>query len=368
VTGPAGPADRRSGLDAIRAAAIVLVLAHHFRHLDGCPRWFEWFALRGYAGVDLFFVLSGWLIGGQVFRELARTDSLDLKRFWTRRWLRTLPSYAVILLVLSAVGRLSLRDLAAMVPFLQNYLAPSAWLASWSLCIEEQFYLALPLVILGLLRLRTISRPLALGAVAGLVLISPFLRLLAFPTLATMSYDDFLGRFYVPTHLRLDGLALCFVCAASATWRRPIWTFLERRATVAALLGTTLIIGTLWNPFLAGFTTDPRERLAFFPAVPGFFVIAIGVAFMLPSASLPRAPTRVSRLLAGIADHAYALYLTHELARDAVVAALGRFALPFAVILACVVAGTVCFALILRRFIESPALRYRDRPRAVVAT
>jgi peptidoglycan/LPS O-acetylase OafA/YrhL len=73
------------------------VVLHHAR-IFGAPMWFRWIFMRGFFGVDFFFVLSGWLIGGQLFRSM-RAGELDLIRFWIRRWLRTLPTYYVMLAV-----------------------------------------------------------------------------------------------------------------------------------------------------------------------------------------------------------------------------------------------------------------------------
>jgi peptidoglycan/LPS O-acetylase OafA/YrhL len=139
--------ERAPGLDLLRVCAIGLVLLHHFRHLPGAPEGLRWFALRADVGVDLFFVLSGWLVGGQLWRERARTGGGRMWRFWRRRWWRTVPAYLAVLALLAVLGRVRGADVPAMLLFLQNHLAPHAWLTSWSLCIEEQFYLALPLVV-----------------------------------------------------------------------------------------------------------------------------------------------------------------------------------------------------------------------------
>jgi peptidoglycan/LPS O-acetylase OafA/YrhL len=349
---------RSPGLDAIRIMAITLVALHHFRHLPGCPSSLGWFALRGYVGVDLFFVLSGWLIGGQLWRELQRDGRLELGRFWKRRWLRTLPSYAAMVLLLVACGRVAPVDVPVLVPFLQNYLHPHAWLTSWSLCVEEHFYLLLPLVAPLLLRARRLSRPFAIGAMASVILFSPVLRLLAFPRLAHGTYDDFLDGFYVPTHLRLDGLALGVLLAWLATFRHPLWGFLERHARPCAAIGG-LLVASHWLPVLTGGTEDVRERLAFYPAVLDFLTVGVGVALILPLANRWRTAPLVATGLAVVADHAYAVYLTHELARDAVQGLL-RSA-PFPLALAATVAAAAVFAMLLRRFVEVPALRWRER-------
>lgn len=139
--------NRSFGLDILRAAAIVGVLLDHEITLTGIPLVGD----LGY-GVDLFFVLSGFLIGRIYFRD-SRKPSFTLRRFWMSRWWRTLPPYAAALLLYTIV-RHTTASLATPPPplpwyygvFLQNYLGVTGFGPSWSLCVEEHFYLALPLV------------------------------------------------------------------------------------------------------------------------------------------------------------------------------------------------------------------------------
>lgn len=357
ATSLAPAAGRKPGLDVVRSAAILLVMAHHFRHAPGVPPAFEWAALRGFAGVDLFFVLSGWLIGGQLMREVSRTGTVELGRFWARRWFRTLPAYLAVLAAMVAWGRVPVRQLPAFLTFAQNYLAPGTWLVTWSLCIEEHFYLLLPLTLLAVARLPRGARPWAVLAALAL---SPALRALAYPRMAQGTYAGFLEDFYGPTHLRLDGL-LVGVLAAGLRERLPAaWGRLEARAHLLALVGVAVFVGATWLPWLSGWTASGTDRMAFFPAVPGFTVAALGAALLLPLAARD-----VPRLHLGwapfvwISEHAYALYLTHEQA-----AGLADRLLPgrgFWVHLAASTALSLAVAAALRALVEQPGLHLRDR-------
>lgn len=348
---------RRPGLDVIRAAAILLVMLHHFRHLPGCPEWLRWVAVRSFVGVDLFFVLSGWLIGGQLFRELRATGGIDVVRFWAKRWLRTLPSYYVVLATLVVAGSIAASDVAAMATFTQNYVNPQGWLVSWSLCIEEQFYLVLPVLVLAVRRARP---PFAAAALVTACLVSPALRWTAHHSMAEGSYGDFIKGFYGVTHLRLEGLAIGVSIAGFRVFRPNVWARLADRAIALAVFGTAAIVAGTWNPWWTGFGSDGVDRMAFFPAVPGFVVVSVGVALLLPLAETAR--VRSVALGAGtlfVAEHAYALYLTH----DQILRFTGGVSQRYGFWPALVVTFVLAFAVAvgLRRLVERPVLVVRDR-------
>lgn len=151
----------RADVHAIRALAVVLVVAYHL-HL-GLPT-------GGFVGVDAFFVVSGFLITGHLVRELRRDGRVDLPAFWARRARRLVPSALVVIVAAGAVGlavipredwpRLG-AELAASVAYVENWFLAGAsvdYLAAgasatpfqhfWSLGVEEQFYLVWPLLLL----------------------------------------------------------------------------------------------------------------------------------------------------------------------------------------------------------------------------
>jgi peptidoglycan/LPS O-acetylase OafA/YrhL len=138
---------RNFGLDLLRAGAIAGVFIAHEVTLSGIP------ALGAFlgSGVELFFVLSGFLIGRIYFRSSIQPE-FSPWFFWRSRWLRTIPPY------FAALGLYYLADRALLQPpqpalpwyyclFLQNYLGMTGFGPSWSLCVEEHFYLLLPLLV-----------------------------------------------------------------------------------------------------------------------------------------------------------------------------------------------------------------------------
>ncbi len=144
--------ERQPGLDLLRALAIIVVVIYHAAlfgfKLPGRVDRFGWI------GVDLFFVLSGYLIDGQLLALLARGRPIDLRRFFARRVFRIIPAYFVILAVYAFLP--SWREYPEMSPpwkfvfSVQNIGLHSgtAFSHAWSLAVEDQFYLLLPLILI----------------------------------------------------------------------------------------------------------------------------------------------------------------------------------------------------------------------------
>jgi peptidoglycan/LPS O-acetylase OafA/YrhL len=153
---PHTQASRVYGLDVFRAYAILFVLIGHCCDHSKISSEIKVFGRLGILGVELFFVLSGFLIGSIIMRLIdeKRFHSLgDISAFWKRRWLRTLPLYFVALLAFLRFdyhGRHELLEYPAYFFFMQNiaYKIPEFFELSWSLAIEEHFYLWFPIAFL----------------------------------------------------------------------------------------------------------------------------------------------------------------------------------------------------------------------------
>ena len=204
-----GVMGRWPALDGVRGLAILLVMLEH-THLAPFH--------GGGLGVDLFFVLSGFLISGLLLAEFQRSRGLDIRRFYYRRALRLLPALLVLVAVTTGlalvyhgeVGRATL----AMAPKTVFYVAnlgrtdvgnPSLLAHTWSLSIEEQFYLVWPLLLLLLLRSR-----LSLAALVGVALAFAGLTTVT----RTVSYltgpdtSEHFGGWYFRTDTKVDALLL----------------------------------------------------------------------------------------------------------------------------------------------------------------
>ena len=140
--------DRHIGLDLARSIAIILVLFSHSRFLTDSPESYLFLTVGAKFGVELFFVLSGFLIGTVLLRqfEIGLNTKL-LSRFWLRRWFRTLPAYFALLVFIW----IFLAEVDYLYFFFLQDLVGGNWdlvPVSWSLVIEEWFYLVFPLLII----------------------------------------------------------------------------------------------------------------------------------------------------------------------------------------------------------------------------
>lgn len=344
---------RVPGLDLLRAAAILMVLvAHYPKSGSGL---FARMLNFGWTGVDLFFVLSGYLIGSQLFKSLSSVEPVNLSHFYLRRILRTLPSYFVVLAVyFFLVPEPGWRFFV----FLQNFGVPPTFAPSWSLCVEEQFYLLFPIAALLLFRARMrsaqiIAVPLLLFA--GIVLRGS-IWLVERPDLLPepQALATFMGTLYYPTYCRLDGIVLGVGLAALKYSHPKAWRQLMDRGNslmLGALVMLAIAILALWKHYsLAGSTI-------------GF--TALNVSFVLFTAAALSGHGVMGRVtLPGakmIAVLSYAIYLTHSLAIEAAQKVLGKLLLSSWVEVAFTSSLILIFAAALYWVVERPALSWRDR-------
>jgi peptidoglycan/LPS O-acetylase OafA/YrhL len=274
---------RIGGLDGLRAAAIVSVLCLHAAIVSTrMPLILRVPCLYGWAGVDLFFVLSGYLIGGQVFKAGSRMDGGGIVRFWLRRWFRTLPLYYFILfvnvIILPQCG-IPFRDWNwRYLVMLQNYMPLQDFQQSWSLCIEEQFYLVFPILALIAGRLRLKPWVWLVPALVSLVL-----RYALVDPAANRVTAQYTIRFPIYTHM--DGLSVGVFLAAT----RPVWCeFNSAARRIAAIAGAvTLVSGLalLQHPSAGGVESVGCYTLIAI-GFGGFLVAAADMA-LLPAARKP---------------------------------------------------------------------------------
>ena len=386
----AARAEEVPAITGLRALSLLWVLVQHvqqgLRPLAATPAGAAFLAhpaLRlgwaGNLGVDIFFVISGYLIGGMLMRERETTGTLSFRRFYARRALRLLPAYAV------AIALFVLWDtpnperfwtnilfINNFVPFTKQFMAHA-----WSLAIEEQFYALFPFFVLLLHvakpRWRTplvaatigVFAAVAVGVVLGQHVELSFVR----PSLDELW--RYMDLFYVKPHTRAGGLfigVLVVRLEASGTALRA----LERRPLLA---GSGLAVAVILMAYVILVFPECRgphgERLLFGSlslALDDYaFALAIGYVVLLSRTQLAlgRAISAVlgARVLRPIALASYSAYLIHPLCIAAVLERLGfdvaHAAISYVKLVACALAATGVAAAGMYFLVERPGLSLR---------
>ena len=358
--------NRFAGLDTLRALAIAVVMVFHLQGL--LPDAFHPIGRFGWMGVDLFFVLSGYLIGSQLLKPVRDGRSVSLLGFYRKRAYRILPVYLVVL-ALYAFWPLW-REQPGMSPlwqfltftenFFVDYSINQAFSHVWSLCVEEHFYLLLPMIVLVMSRRAAIWKTVAV--LAFFVALGLGIRSYEyFHVLLPMGRgsDDFgaryIERIYYPTYTRLDGLLAGVALALMRIFRPGWWSAILQRANWLLAGGAALLACTLWIF---------ADRLGPVGTVIGFPLMAIAFAMLLMAAADRQCWFGRMRVPGAkmVSTLAYSLYLTHK-----EVAHLDALWLPNVMeardwrtvgvlVVSCLtVAGLMYFA------VERPFLALRDR-------
>ncbi len=362
----ASPRPRLVELDVLRAAAMGLVLVNHLYMMPFPASWPAWShrlfdagVCGGWVGVDLFFVLSGYLVSGLLFAEYRSRGTLSVKRFYARRAWKIYPAFYAMLaasaagLVL-AHGQPPANLLLSEGLFVQNYL-PGIWLHTWSLAVEEHFYLLLPLVLLAMTR----RRPHAADPFAGvlpLAVLAVGVTCLALRLAhAEMFPDDPASVRQGRTHFRIDGLFLGVLVGYLAHFRRDRFARLTRRWRWPLIAGGCVALAP---PFVLEHTKHVGITTY------GLTLNSLGSAAILAGVLQLRLPAnRLVSATAYLGRCSYAIYLWHIPWVLLGVPQVERVAGPldFAPRVAVYVAGSLALGVLMTKLVEVPTLRLRER-------
>jgi peptidoglycan/LPS O-acetylase OafA/YrhL len=321
---PAAPPKARLGqLDGIRGIAVGTVFAYHVG--------LGW-AKGGLLGVDIFFVLSGFLITGLLLRENAKAGTIAFGRFWGRRAIRLLPAMLVMLFVVMLVWRLTApaavlpavrADVISALLYVANWhfafagsdyfshgLSPSPMLHMWSLAVEEQFYLLWPLIFWAATRKRT-----AAGATRAIRAVSAFGLVASTGLMALLSFHGVsASRLYYGTDTRASALLAGALLATFLPLNAPVprgpraERIARRRSTTLGALGTVALIALLYLTYAAHGQSDWLYR-------GGFLLVAVLAAAIIAGAvGAPAGPLAVGLRfppLRALGRISYGVYLWH---------------------------------------------------------
>jgi peptidoglycan/LPS O-acetylase OafA/YrhL len=355
---------RSKAIDILRTVAVLLVIG---MHTAPCPPETTGFVKTlvallttgGWVGVDLFFVLSGFLVSGLLFREHRQHGTISFRRFFIRRGLKIYPAFWVfigtmVLLRLLRHSEIPLPRLLAELCFVQNY-APGLWTHTWSLAVEEHFYLLLPLCLILLCRLHPLSRdpfrPICaiFAILAGLCLALRVAHAHWHPVFTHLTH-------HFPTHLRIDSLFFGVVLSYFFHCHPvPFTRFVQRYRTPMILLGAAL----LSPAFIFRHSSTP------FIYTFGFSLFYIGSGLIL-AGSLAREvhDNWLTRALSFIGAHSYSIYLWHTfIAYDGATIlkrVLGAH-WNWYIYAGAYWTGAILFGVLMSLLVEYPFLRLRDR-------
>jgi peptidoglycan/LPS O-acetylase OafA/YrhL len=247
--------DRMFGLDVCRTIAVLLVVSWHMLHFSSPHPFLASWGLIGLFGVDLFFSLSGFLIGRILLQQSTRWPEekvVGLTRFWYRRWMRTLPLYFFYFLVslkYDLTGATTVSARLSYLIFAQNLIwpMPDFYGMTWSLAVEEWFYFLFPLLILTLIGFGKAPRQAVAITIASFVLIPPLLRFIF------RGYFDDFGSIdksirYV-TVIRLDSIGFGVLVAYISQWHGALFQRLIKLWWLFLILILMCIISTTQNYF-----------------------------------------------------------------------------------------------------------------------
>ncbi|MBV8325125.1 acyltransferase [Chryseobacterium sp.] len=309
--------ERFYGLDHLRALAIVLVIMYHYRAFKH-PVWIETVGKFGWTGVDLFFVLSGFLISGPLLKEIENKGSMDPKIFYIKRFFRIIPSYTFTLVVYFTLPffreREALPPLWKLITFTQNFgldvINRGTFSHAWSLCIEEQFYLFLPLLLLGITRLKKLKYlPYLLISV---VIFSMILRLVMWNKLVVTAdnnptdfWREWYMNIYYPTYTRLDGLGIGVLIGYLMQYSSECKKMVHHHGNKLGLTGILMLAVSCWMC---------NEQASETASVFGFTMVAVSYGLIVLAAvsgasRLARSKFYVTTELAALS---YSIYLSHK--------------------------------------------------------
>jgi len=310
-----GGRERSHGLDLLRTAAILMVIMWHLP--EACLP-FQWCPAT-WAGVDLFFVLSGYLIGTQLLRPYARGNHPSYIDFFLRRTFRVLPAYLAVLTLYFTIPQFrekpGISPIWRFLTFTQNFGLDASVVGSfshaWSLCVEEHFYLILPLLVFWFMRKPSFNKvcSVILVIVVGGLILRGFLWIDYIKPLWDQHSRGLGYRYvemiYYPTYTRLDSLLVGVVLASARLFRPAWWKALTSHGNLLLVLAIPLLVFTFWIC---------QDMQSFWTAVFGFPLLALGFGMLVLSCLSPGSFLANHRFYGASigATLSYSTYLTHK--------------------------------------------------------
>tara|TARA_R110000823_G_scaffold304249_1_gene425888 strand:+ start:12750 stop:13910 length:1161 start_codon:yes stop_codon:yes gene_type:complete len=306
--------NRVYGLDILRALSIILIVYSHGSYMLSslAPLWM--LNLPVVDPVTMFFVLSGFLIGGILIKTLETkpVNRHTLLNFWTRRWFRTLPNYYLVLTFLVTYHMLfedlELASVASYFLFLQNFAwdHPAFFPEAWTLAIEEWFYLLVPISLFSTVGLGVKPRNAVLGVIVAVIIGSIAVRWGRFYSMESVDFMQWDAYFRQQVITRLDSLIFGVLGAWLYYYYADFWYRMRKHAF---LLGVAMLL--LYKAsFVLLFATN--LQIGVYHCVFSFTLVSCGIFLLLPLLShLRQGSGFLYRTLTMFSLVSYSMYLLH---------------------------------------------------------
>ncbi len=299
-----------------------MVFTSHFNQYAS-DIWFGRFGEFGWAGVDLFFVLSGFLMTTQLLKEIKKTGTISIRQFYLRRGFRIWPNFLIVLAAYYFFPGIAERSILAPIwkylSFTLNlsldYGITGAFSHAWSLCVEEQFYLLLPLILLLLFPFSSTKRSMFM---VSLILAAEvafrhyrwthFTKDFFYFYKPSLFYRQYYENIYYPTLCRLDPLVIGAAIAAFYN-NKPNFFSSERSAKIG---GNTSFVLAIFFLICSFYLT--RHEAALWASCYGYLLNGVGFGFLLLSALSTRGifSQFKGKWARHVANLAFSFYLVHK--------------------------------------------------------
>jgi peptidoglycan/LPS O-acetylase OafA/YrhL len=359
---------RSNGLDSLRASAILLVFLNHeaFRSHNSTLLMVQ---AVGWLGVDLFFVMSGYLIANQVLAGVNRGEELSLAAFYARRAFRTWPAYWVVLacyfLFPTWMGGNTPPPLWRFLTFTQNFdlATGTSFSHAWSLCVEEQFYLVLPLAVLAAVKLGRRRRQLwyALGLLTLLGITARAFLWTRYGPAWKGNVNGYYPHIYYSTLCRFDEFLPGIGVAVLRNSYPDIWRRLMARGRLLSALAAVSVSLAFYVAY-ARFFDDQIGYLPFM-TVFGYSILAFSFAVAVVAALSPSSLISRIRIPGAyrLALWSYSIYLSHKAVGNILGQVLGPLGINPWMLFVAVAAVSILIGALLYYLVEQPFMRLRDR-------
>ncbi|MGD8912545.1 MAG: acyltransferase [Candidatus Thiodiazotropha sp.] len=318
--------NRVYGLDILRALAIVLVVFSHGISIysdEKLKSVMQFFILDG---VAIFFVLSGFLIGGIIIRTIEKepfTTSV-LLRFWKRRWFRTLPNYFLILAALVILhNNYDISSIINYIIFIQNFNEPhpAFFDEAWSLSVEEWFYILTPILIFALLKAGIKTRKTILVVIITFIIFSFLVRYYKYYTAEITSWSSWGLHIRKQVLTRLDSVMFGVAGAYLNYYYSALWV---RYRKPMIILGIAIYLS---NRYFIEFADHLSDGVVLYYSVYSFSLQSLSVMLVLPYLSEHKKGCGVIyRVITIVSIISYSMYLLHfSIVHHYVIPMLGNF-------------------------------------------